>query len=171
MEDNLIAKVSGGIGILKELTNNGLQAQMAYNAILVPLKNGEIPDILNEYKYQVKFNISESCSPHQQSTIICGLNGEKLKPYYIPKKATKDGQALFCLWACVKVIYNKPHDNVRIIRLSIIKKDKKASLKKEVLYNGSTKYISMELYKFADAISAAMEKLNGHEDVPVYYES
>jgi len=170
MEDNLIAKVSGGIGILKELTNNGLQAQMAYNAILVPLKNGEIPDILNEYKYQVKFNISESCSP-QQSTIICGLNGEKLKPYYIPKKATKDGQAFFCLWACVKVIYNKPHDNVRIIRLSIIKKDKKASLKKEVLYNGSTKYISMELYKFADAISAAMEKLNGHEDVPVYYES
>lgn len=93
MEDNLIAKVSGGISILKELTNNGLQAQMAYNAILVPLKNGEIPDILNEYKYQVKFNISESCSP-QQSTIIAA-NGEKLKPYYIPKKGHKRWASLF----------------------------------------------------------------------------
>lgn len=170
MEDNLIAKVRGNVDVLKELVDNGVQAQMAYNAVLVQLKNGIIPDILEKYKYQVKFNVSESCNS-QQSTIICGLNGEKLKPYYIPKKATKDGQAFFCLWACVKVIYNKPHDNVRIIRLSIIKKDNKATIKKETLYNGSTKYISMELYKFADAISAAIEKLNGHEDVPVYYES
>ena len=170
MEDNLIAKVRGNVDVLKELVDNGVQAQMAYNAVLVQLKNGIIPDILEKYKYQVKFNVSESCNS-QQSTIICGLNGEKLKPYYIPKRPTKDGCAFFCLWACIKVVYNRRYDNVRVTRLSIIKREiNKVSLKKETLYNGCTKDITGDLFKFADAISASIEKLNGHEDVPVYYE-
>ena len=93
----IVAKVSGeNIQLVKTLNERGISAKLVKNGVIV-----ELPKVLGSNPEDLKFSIPQEvkgsqffidCYEHGGGmtntgfgTIVCGLSGKKLKPYYVPK--------------------------------------------------------------------------------------
>lgn len=135
-----------------------------------------IPDFLKEYynSENLFINITE-CGGYDEkkgfgeSQVVCGLYGEKIKPYYVPlikeintKKANGD-HAFFSVKRITTVVtYNTLSGLIKVFRYRIMIDDCIITIKPEEIFKGDIQKLIDKKWEFVPAAEAAIEMANTH---------
>jgi hypothetical protein len=164
-------------GLVKVLAEAGLKARLVRGGVIVQLKKldehrdtdkgkivetYEIPSLLQQETNTVYLI---DCEEHGggltrtgSATIVCGVNGERMRPYYIPKGYANSTHAQFALRACVTASASKDDQVITLWSHKVSKEGATVSLISERFWKGILGELP-ELYeKFRPAAEAALKK-------------
>jgi len=172
----ITAKIKGEKTSLFELLKHkGLSARMVKGGIVVelPVSYGEfktytIPDDLKGHEFGLFIDVAEEGggkSNTGDATIVCGLSGKALKPYYVPGGGHLSCgiHAYFAVpEAVVTVNADRHHDDVRIsINRHEIQRTANngiAYIRSKKLWSGQPDELPNAFMRYEDAVNAAVAK-------------
>lgn len=96
-----------------------------------------------------------------EATIVCGLSGKKLRPYYVRRSpvSANETHALFSIRASVVTVTAwRPADTVSIDEHRIVRKGICAWIETVNLWQGPCRELPEALGRFEQAVEAAIEK-------------
>lgn len=167
--------------IVSALNELGLKARLVKNGVIVECPEGKNFKDFSHIIYmfsgnQFFINCSESgggWSNTGDATIICGINGEALKPYYIPTKGTLAcaEHAMFSVKNSVIEVCASHHRKDFSITISKheIVMEPKIQLKKTEIWSGRPEELPVMFERFSQAMKAACEKATDYHCRTPYF--
>lgn len=144
--------------LLNSLLEAGYKARMVKGAIIID-KPQKMPK-LNGYEHSFLLHATESgggMTNTGHAEIVCGLNGEKLRPYRIPKGYALDVHAMFSVPAPIYTVSaDKKSGKIIIVSHEISWLD----IINEIFWEGQIDELPESLSCFENACKAALEKAN-----------
>lgn len=163
----IVKKVPGeNLELKQRIEQDGYEAKLVRGGIIVTLKEED-----GKYKYppvpgKLFIDISEAgggMTSRGSARIVCGLGGERLRPYYIKRSGHRacGEHCWFSVPSCVVVNWpDRREDICRIVKLSIKDSGGYAEIVEEEIWSGEYESLP-ELYQaYVPAIEAARSKAN-----------
>lgn len=169
-------------GLVESLKQRGISAKLVRGAIIVelPEKPKEKWDEPTVYEIPVEVLDATFCIDLSENgggmtntgsgTIVCGLSGKALRPYYTPKGYSNSDHAYFSVPSAVVTItgYRKD-ENIKIIEHRIVLKDNSARIDSRKLWSGEVEALPNLFSRFQAAAEAAAKKGNCYHCRCVHY--
>jgi len=175
MKTEIIAKMSYSKGLFDELIENGFKVKAVKGGLIVnfnPVSEEDdnnvfcIPQPLLMRDYNLLLNISENGGALEstgKATIVCGLSGRPLIPYYIPSGPSVCGNhAYFSIPnnAITVSSYKNSYD-IMIAKHQIVTSKKRATIETTSLWYGQMDDLLPDCFQdFQAAATAARAKAN-----------
>jgi len=179
-EMKIVAKIDREDRDLAErMRGKGLEARVIRGRTLIELnKTGNVYDIPVEVKSQnptLMIDCSEcggGMTNTGNSTIVCGLSGKKLRPYYVPRGGhlANGNHAYFAVPSMVVTISGYRQDYVVTIEEhAIIVNGSRAHIKSSIIWSDEVDNLPNYLDRYREAAYAAYEKSNCYHCRCVHY--
>ena len=173
----IIARVNGeNAAFVERLNHQNISAKMIKNGVIVELpydKGKYLIPPLNDYRLFIDVQEQGGGLTNTGSaTIVCGLTGKPLKPYYCPRRGhlACGIHAYFSVpEAVVTITGYRRDDNVTFSKHIIIVNGNLATLKTETLWSGRIESLPNLFSKYKNAAKAAQEKANCYHCRCVHY--
>jgi len=120
----------------------------------------QVPDFLTEFMNNISINISE-CGGLKgktgEGTVVCGIHGYKLNPYYVNMGDPNGNHAYFSLRMATMVICTYPNLLFEIVNLRIKTEGNTVRIEIGKVFHGDMEELKKTRWEFVDAAEAAME--------------
>ncbi len=173
----IVARVNWENAILVEsLKARGINAKLVRKGVII-----ELP-VAPENKYEIPVDVFAAvllidCEESGggmtntgSGTIICGLSGKTLRPYYVPKGYCNSIHAHFAVPEAVVTITGYRKDsNIKIEEYRIVREDHVAYIKTREIWSGELEALPDTFSNFRAAAEAASQKGNCYHCRCVHY--
>jgi hypothetical protein len=149
-------------GIVAKLVNNGVIAEL--QEVGGSFKEYEIPEELDDATLCIDIAEEGGARTNTGSgTIVCGLAGERLRPYYVPRggdRACRTHAHFSLPRAVVTVTGYRQDDTIRIQGYEIVREGRVARIESREIWSGELETLPNSFSRFRSAAEAA--NLKGH---------
>ena len=180
-EMKLIAKIAGeNPALVKRLTEKGIAAKLVKGGIVIELKEAsggkyEVPAEASRATLSIECAESGGALTNRGwGEVICGLQGQALRPYYMPRGGHLAGgtHAYFSVpGAVVTISCARRTDEITITKYSVVRQEDNAWLKSETVWEGVLAELPDTYGYFSKAAQAAHDKANCYHCRSCHYKA
>ncbi|MDD4937762.1 MAG: hypothetical protein PHX34_01975 [Candidatus Shapirobacteria bacterium] len=163
----VIAKLSGEhVNLLERLGHSVVK--LVRNATLVELKATDgvyrIPKEIYGFSFSLQIEVAEEGGGYTHtgfSTIVCGLSGKKLKPYFMPRYGDLacEKHAFFSVpMSVVLVKGDRAKEEVEITKHSIVCINQTVRVEESLIWKGQFDRLPKRYQQYKGAVNAAKDK-------------
>ena len=120
----------------------------------------QIPDFLTEFVNNISINISECGGLKDKTgkgTVVCGIHGAKLNPYYVNMGDPNGNHAYFSLRMATMVTCTYPNLLFDIVNLRMKIEGNTVRIETGKVFHGDMEELKRTKWEFVNAAEAAME--------------
>ncbi|MDD3487516.1 MAG: hypothetical protein PHF35_04050 [Candidatus Moranbacteria bacterium] len=179
----IVAKVSGEKPeLVKVLGQHEIKAKLVKGGVVVELPERDRENWNDPQTFDVPAEVNGATlfidvaeegggmTNTGSGTVVCGLSGKALRPYYVPKGYCNADHAYFSVPGSVITITGyRRDDNVTIREHKIVREGNMARIDTEVLWEGELEFLPNLYGRYREAAEAAHRKGNCYHCRCVHY--
>ncbi len=175
----IVARINGeNMAMAEILKQRGVNAKLVRGGVIVELLASKD----SSFKFEIPDEVATAtlfidCSEHGggmtntgSGTVVCGLSGKALRPYYVPKGYSNAEHAFFSVPNAVVTIKGRRRDNnITIKEGRIAREGNLAWIEEKELWSGELETLPDIFVRFQAAAEAAYQKGNCYHCRCVHY--